>query len=163
MSTLETTKQTSTDIELNDLLKRTGLDRRTLTFYRDLGLIPRPQKTGRDDNKKGSRSLYPVDTIEVLDKIGELKKRGKTLQEIKEVLASDRGIRLSEKDLRGIEVKAAFGGAVAVEGLLKKAEALVGKKYPGRSLHSWKIAYETVNAVGKHPFYKVKLVEAVVK
>jgi DNA-binding transcriptional MerR regulator len=60
--------------------RRTGVSRSTIYSYVRHGLIPEPQKTA------GGRSLYSEDHVDLLQKIGELKRQGRPLAEIKRVL-----------------------------------------------------------------------------
>jgi AcrR family transcriptional regulator len=53
------------------------VSRSTLYFYIRQGLIPEPQKT------PGGRSLYTEDHVELIRRIGELKREGKSLSDIK--------------------------------------------------------------------------------
>lgn len=60
--------------------KKTGISRSTIYFYIRQGLLPEPQKT------PGGRSLYSDDHVDLLRRIGELKRAGRSLAEIKRAL-----------------------------------------------------------------------------
>ncbi|OFW57705.1 MAG: hypothetical protein A2133_08700 [Actinobacteria bacterium RBG_16_64_13] len=80
------------------LEKRTGVPRTAIYFYIRRGLLPAPQKTAT------GRSLYGEAHVDLLRKIGELKRGGRSLVEIKRALEKDlaRG-RESELDLATLE------------------------------------------------------------
>jgi DNA-binding transcriptional MerR regulator len=59
------------------------VSRSTIHFYVQQGLLPRPQKTA------ASRSLYSEDHVELLRKVGEHKRDGRSLAEIKIALDED--------------------------------------------------------------------------
>jgi DNA-binding transcriptional MerR regulator len=63
--------------------KATGVSRSTIHFYIREGLLPRPQKTA------ASRALYTQDHVRLVKRIDELKKRGRSLADIKTDLAGD--------------------------------------------------------------------------
>jgi DNA-binding transcriptional MerR regulator len=60
--------------------RKTGVSRSTLYFYIRQGLIPEPQKTA------GGRSLYSQDHVDLIHRIGELKREGLSLADIKRAL-----------------------------------------------------------------------------
>jgi len=68
---------------ISALERETGVARSTIHFYIREGLLPQPQKTA------ASRSLYSEDHVILLRKIGELKKDGLSLAEIRDVLRRD--------------------------------------------------------------------------
>ena len=96
---------------IQEELKKRGyeLPLTTLWYYGYLGLISQSKRSGRkvkdDSERRGSAGLYPASVIDNLITIQELKKKGKSLKDIKEILSSskriDRTIRIqsSETDL----------------------------------------------------------------
>ncbi len=66
-----------------DIERKTGVPRSTLYFYIRKGLIPEPQRT------PGGRALYAQEHVELLLSIGELKREGRSLEEIKRALDTD--------------------------------------------------------------------------
>ena len=66
-----------------ELAKRTGVSTATINYYVNIGLLPRPEKTGQ------TRALYPASHAQLIEHIKELKGRGLTLKVIKKVLDSD--------------------------------------------------------------------------
>ena len=72
--------------------RKTGVSRSTIYFYIRQGLLPEPQKT------KGGRSLYGEDHVDLLRRIGELKREGRSLPEIKERL-TDHVVRVRGTDV----------------------------------------------------------------
>ena len=80
------------------LEKKTGVPRTTIYFYVRQGLLPAPQTTDT------GRSLYGEDHVALLQKIGELKREGLTLPDIKKALEKDIvRVQESEDDLAGLE------------------------------------------------------------
>lgn len=71
---------------------KTGVARSTIHFYIRQGLIPQPQKT------QGGRLLYTQDHVDLLLAIGELKRGGHTLSQIKALL-DERVAQVHEKSL----------------------------------------------------------------
>ncbi len=68
---------------ITQLEKETGVSRTTIHFYIREGLLPKPQKPA------ASRSLYGEQHVTLLHKIGDLKRRGHSLGEIKLALELD--------------------------------------------------------------------------
>lgn len=83
---------------ISGLERRTGVSRSTIHFYVREGLLPRPQKTA------ASRAFYSQDHVELLQKIDDLKRGGRSLSEIRDLLGEDL-IRAQERgvDLVGQE------------------------------------------------------------
>jgi DNA-binding transcriptional MerR regulator len=78
--------------------QKTGVSRSTLHFYIRQGLIPEPQKTA------GGRLLFSEDHVDLLRRIGELKRAGRSLSEIKRSLKDDvRRARGNDVDLAAEE------------------------------------------------------------
>ena len=76
--------------------RKTGVSRSTLYFYIRQGLLPEPQKT------PGGRSLYSEDHVEILRRIGELKREGRSLPEIKKALTE----RVTQARNNGVDLAA---------------------------------------------------------
>ena len=74
---------TEDPVAVGELAKRTGVSTATINYYVNIGLLPRPEKTGR------TRALYPASHAQLIEHIKELKGRGLTLKVIKKVLDSD--------------------------------------------------------------------------
>jgi DNA-binding transcriptional MerR regulator len=74
------------------LEKRTGVSRTTIYFYIRRGLLPAPQRTPT------GRSLYSEDHVTLLRKIGELKRDGRSLEDIKRALENDL-VRAGEREM----------------------------------------------------------------
>lgn len=72
--------------------RKTGVSRSTLHFYIRQGLIPEPQRTA------GGRLLFSDDHVDLLRKIGELKREGRSLSEIKSAL-NDHVTRARDSDV----------------------------------------------------------------
>ena len=70
-------------IAVGELSKRTGVSTATINYYVNIGLLPRPEKTGQ------TRALYPASHAQLIEHINELKARGLPLKVIKKVLHSD--------------------------------------------------------------------------
>jgi DNA-binding transcriptional MerR regulator len=80
------------------LEKKTGVNRTTIYFYVRQGLLPEPQRTAT------GRSLYTEDHVGLLRRIGELKREGYSLPDIKRVLEKEIvRVQESETDLAGLE------------------------------------------------------------
>ena len=74
---------TEEPVAVGELAKRTGVSTATINYYVNIGLLPRPEKTGQ------TRALYPASHAQLIEHIKELKGRGLTLKVIKKVLDSD--------------------------------------------------------------------------
>ena len=74
---------TEEPVAVGELAKRTGVSTATINYYVNIGLLPRPEKTGR------TRALYPASHAQLIEHIKELKGRGLTLKVINKVLNSD--------------------------------------------------------------------------
>ena len=59
--------------------------KRTLTFWRQSGLIPRPI-VKKQPGKRGTKSYYPIDTIILLKGIRQAQDEGKNLSEIQQMI-----------------------------------------------------------------------------
>jgi DNA-binding transcriptional MerR regulator len=80
------------------LEKKTGVPRTTIYFYVRQGLLPEPQRTAT------GRSLYSEGHVALLQRIGELKRDGQSLPDIKKALEKDIArAEESETDLAGLE------------------------------------------------------------
>ncbi len=69
-------------IAVGELSKRTGVSTAAINYYVNIGLLPRPEKTGQ------TRALYPASHAQLIEHIKELKARGLPLKVIKKVLNS---------------------------------------------------------------------------
>jgi DNA-binding transcriptional MerR regulator len=80
------------------LERETGVSRSTIHFYVRQGLLPSPQKT------HAGRSLYGHDHVALLAKIGELKRAGRSLAEIRTTLSPElEKAKVNGKDLARLE------------------------------------------------------------
>ncbi len=80
------------------LEQRTGVPRTTIYFYVRQGLLPQPQRTPT------GRALFSEDHVDILWKIGELKRRGYALPEIKKALSRElEEARTHDVDLAQLE------------------------------------------------------------
>ncbi len=70
-------------IAVGELSRRTGVSTAAINYYVNIGLLPRPEKTGQ------TRALYPASHAKLIEHIKELKARGLPLRVIKKVLNSD--------------------------------------------------------------------------
>lgn len=68
---------------ISALERATGISRSTIHFYIREGLLPQPQKTA------ASRALYGEDHVRLLQRIGELKKDGLSLADIRVALGAE--------------------------------------------------------------------------
>ena len=74
---------TEDPVAVGELAKRTGVSTATINYYVNIGLLPRPEKTGQ------TRALYPASHAQLIEHIKALKGRGLPLRVIKKVLDSD--------------------------------------------------------------------------
>ena len=70
-------------IAVGELSKRTGVSTAAINYYVNIGLLPRPEKTGQ------TRALYSTTYVHLIEHIKELKERGLPLKVIGKVLNSD--------------------------------------------------------------------------
>ena len=75
---------------LQDVTQETGISYHTLVKYTGLGLVPKSQRVWR--GRKGSESLYPDNTIYIINLIMEEKKTGLTLRKIAENRRVERAV-----------------------------------------------------------------------
>jgi DNA-binding transcriptional MerR regulator len=68
---------------LSELVERSGVPARTIRFYQSEGLLPRPEKRGRD-------ALYRDEHLERLGLIAQLRDRGLNLNTIRDLVADER-------------------------------------------------------------------------
>ena len=68
---------------LQELADRSGLPIRTIRWYQSEGLLPKPDKHGRD-------AVYRADHLERLGLIAELRDRGLTLNAIRDLVVDGR-------------------------------------------------------------------------
>ncbi len=74
---------TGDPVAVGELARRTGVSTATINYYVNMGLLPRPEKTGR------TRALFPASHAQLIEYIRVLKGRGLPLRVIKKVLDSD--------------------------------------------------------------------------
>lgn len=70
-------------VAVGELSRQTGVSTATINYYVNIGLLPRPEKTGK------TRALYPASHAQLIERIKALKARGLPLKVIKQVLYSD--------------------------------------------------------------------------
>lgn len=80
-------------ITLEELIRQTGINRNTLSKYRDLGLIPKPEIVHQGNRKgqpRGNQALYPDYTPWIIREIKRLKARPYeyTLSQIREAIGN---------------------------------------------------------------------------
>ena len=68
---------------VGELARRTGVSTATINYYVNLGVLPRPEKTGR------TRALYPGSFVDRIVRIKELQGRGLPLRVIATVVNSE--------------------------------------------------------------------------
>ena len=103
------------------LEKKTGVSRTTIYFYIRQGLLPAPQRTAT------GRSLYSEDHVRLLRKIGELKRAGHSLADIKRTLEKELAESgESDVDLAGEETARMRAAILSVA-----TEEFVTKGYKG--------------------------------
>lgn len=110
---------------LAEILIETGLSYGTLVRYRDMGLIPKPERIWH--GRKGSESVYPDSVPDIIHEIQRLKEQGLTLSQIKDRLL----IKLEGEPVRM--------SSTSVETYIKVApgfyEALKQKLGQGKLIH----------------------------
>jgi len=80
-------------VQLSEVLRDGEISYRTLVKYTEMGLLSKPQRVWR--GRKGSESLYPDDTIDLLKRIRDEQESGRSLLEIAEELREERPSRRS--------------------------------------------------------------------
>ncbi len=70
-------------VAVGELSRLTGVTTATINYYVNIGLLPRPQKTGQ------TRALYTASHAQLIERIKGLKARGLPLKVIRQVLHSD--------------------------------------------------------------------------
>lgn len=104
---------------ISRLEQQTGVSRSTIHYYIREGLLPQPQKTA------ASRSLYGDAHVKLLRKIGELKQAGRSLHEIRAILAED----LSEARENSVDLASRESARVRSAILRVATEEFMAKGY----------------------------------
>lgn len=86
---LNETNLNSAGVPSSMLTEKFGLSSKTLKRYVNIGLLPRPKRSG-EGNRKGNRNYYPLEAIDILKEIEELKADGWTFKRIKEKIVNNR-------------------------------------------------------------------------
>ena len=94
------------------ILETKGIDlgknpKRTLLFWRQIGLIPKPQirNLGKKSGKhQGTASYYPIDTIAIIKEIRRLKEKGLTLSEIHDKFTKA-NVETNESNISGYNIE----------------------------------------------------------
>lgn len=81
-------------ITKRQIVRELGNRERTFFWWKELGLIPRPVKVQKIP-KKGTISYYDKRVLQTIKNIKLLKKAGKTLREIKELISEAMDFQLS--------------------------------------------------------------------
>ncbi|MEQ8664399.1 MAG: adenylate/guanylate cyclase domain-containing protein [Rhodospirillales bacterium] len=73
-----------------ELCERTGVSRATLNNYIALGILPKPKLRPAEPGDGQARRLgyFPDESLAVIDKVRELKRAGKSMQDIADLIAS---------------------------------------------------------------------------
>jgi DNA-binding transcriptional MerR regulator len=79
LSTPEETDASGPSLSIGELAKRTGVSTRTIRYYEELGILPRPQRTD------GGTRRYPREYIFYVEGARSLKELGFGLEEIAEL------------------------------------------------------------------------------
>ena len=112
-------------IKMGELVRRTGVQKETIRFYINKGLLPRPLKTGRN------MAYYDESYVDRIKLIKELQlKRFLPLNVIKEIILQNSG-KLSESELDVI--KRGGGGLVELDRLRHEYEPLTLTELSERS------------------------------
>ncbi len=79
-----TTDEKSAYYRIEQVAERTGLTRRTLRYYEEIGLLPPPRRT------EGNYRLYSEEDVAYIERIHQMKSAlGLSLKEVEEFLAED--------------------------------------------------------------------------
>lgn len=72
-----------------ELCERTGVSRATLNNYIALGILPKPKLRPAEPGDGRARRLgyFPDDSLTIIDKVRELKRAGKSMQDIADLIA----------------------------------------------------------------------------
>ena len=122
------------------LEKKTGVSRTTIYFYIRQGLLPVPQSTAT------GRSLYSEGHVRLLRKIGELKRGGRSLSEIKLTLEKE----LVEAGENGVDLASEENARMRTAILGVATEEFVTKGYKGTHV----LAIIQKLGINPHIFYR---------
>lgn len=79
-------------MKIDQVAKRSGLTKRTIRFYEEIGLIPAPKRT------EGGVRLYSEDDMEELEKVTSTKEvLGFSLQELQQFMEMSRQLELNKE------------------------------------------------------------------
>ncbi|SFC88675.1 DNA-binding transcriptional regulator, MerR family [Bacillus sp. OV322] len=85
-------------MKIDDVAKRSGLTKRTIRYYEQIGLLPSPPRT------EGGTRLYTQDHIDFLEKITNAKEvMGFSLQELQQFIALSDTLELQKLNYRQVK------------------------------------------------------------
>ncbi|MCT2343740.1 MerR family transcriptional regulator [Niallia taxi] len=85
-------------LKIDDVAKRSGLTKRTIRYYEQIGLIPSPERSD------GGYRLYTEEHVTLLQKITNAKDvLGFSLQELQEFIALSDALELQKIDYRQVK------------------------------------------------------------
>jgi adenylate cyclase len=91
---------TQYEITSAEVLSKTGISRATLYNYVALGILPRPHVKRPEKGHGRAKRLgyFPISTLDVVERVNELKRGGMTMNEIKAALRPSDRSRHKDKD-----------------------------------------------------------------
>ncbi|OIK13457.1 MerR family transcriptional regulator [Bacillus sp. MUM 13] len=85
-------------MKIDDVAKRSGLTKRTIRYYEQIGLLPSPPRT------EGGTRLYTQDHIDFLEKITNAKEvMGFSLQELQQFISLSDTLELQKLNYRQVK------------------------------------------------------------
>ncbi|MDR7241246.1 MerR family transcriptional regulator [Priestia megaterium] len=86
------------ELKIDDVAKQSGLTKRTIRYYEQIGLMPAPPRS------EGGFRLYTEEHVEFLKKITNAKEvMGFSLQELQEFLALSATLEIQKMDYRQVK------------------------------------------------------------
>ena len=86
------------ELKIDDVAKKSGLTKRTIRYYEQIGLMPAPPRS------EGGFRLYTEEHVEFLKKITNAKEvMGFSLQELQEFLALSDTLEIQKMDYRQVK------------------------------------------------------------
>jgi DNA-binding transcriptional MerR regulator len=107
-------------LQIRDIFKETGLDRETLRFYEQKGLLPKPDRTQAGYRQFDAEVISRIKFIKLAQDVGF------SLKEILELLNLGQKKVISKTDLRGIVEKKISQLDARIKSLKSMKKVLVG-------------------------------------
>ncbi|WP_342497894.1 MerR family transcriptional regulator [Bacillus sp. FSL L8-0654] len=131
-------------MKIDQVAKRSGLTKRTIRFYEEIGLLSAPKRT------EGGVRLYSEDDMEELEKVMQAKEvLGFSLQELQSFMEIGKQLELNKEDyLLSLDPKERLEKLLDIEAQLTVQHQLISKKL--ETIQSFKKDLEAMKERAAH-------------